>query len=155
MSPRDTFPERALPDLSGESRPLASLWSTGPALILIGHSGCDTTRFALPFVDRVHRRCSPGTSVAAVLQDDPGDARALAERLGLGLPVLLEPSPYTLSAAVGLTTVPTLFHVEAGGRIEGVLEAFRRDELAEIARGLGVAGPLFTPEDHAPALRPG
>jgi hypothetical protein len=153
--PPEFFPSLALPDLAGETRPLANAWASGPALILLGHSGCDTTRFALPFVDRLHRRRGPGTAVAAVLQDEPEAARDLKQRLGLGVPVLLEPPPYALAAALGLSTVPTLFQVAPSGRIEAAVEAFRRDGLERAARRLGVAGPLFTADDRAPELRPG
>lgn len=145
----------SLPDLAGETRPLSATWADGPALILVGHTGCDTTRFTLPFVDRVHRRREPATSVTVVLQDEPEAARELKERLGLDLPVLLEPAPYALAAALRLTTVPTLYQVGPDGRIEAAVEAFQRDGLEQGARRLGVAGPLFTPEDRAPVSRPG
>ena len=155
FEPPGVFPSLALRDLEGGTRSLASTWASGPGLVLVGHSGCDTTRFALPFVDRLHRRRGPGASVAAVLQDEPADARELKERLGLGLPVLLEPPPYPLAAALGLATVPTAFLVAPDGRIEAAVEAFRRDGLERAALRLGVTGPLFTAEDRAPELRPG
>ena len=145
----------ALADLHGGPRPLAGAWSSGPALILIGHGGCDTTRFTLPFVDRLHRRRGPGTAVSVVLQDEPEDARQLKDRLGLDVPLLLEPAPYALAAALGLTVVPTLFQVAPGGRIEAAVEAFQRDGLEQAALRLGVDGPLFTAEDRAPVSRPG
>jgi hypothetical protein len=149
------FPSLTLADLAGGARLVSDLWATGPALLVVGHSGCDTTRLTLPFVDRVHRRRAPGTGVAAVLQDEPGDARELKERLGLDLPVLLEPPPYLLARSLGLTTVPTLYQVSPAGRIEAAVEAFQRDGLEQAARRVGVAGPLFTAEDGAPVSRPG
>ena len=38
------FPELALPDLEGRPRPLSETWRDGPALFLIGHQSCRTTR---------------------------------------------------------------------------------------------------------------
>lgn len=151
FAPPERFPAESLRDLDGVERPLAGAWSGRPALVLVGHSGCDTTRFTLPFVDRLHRA---GGSAIAVLQDSAEDARALKARLGLELPILLEPAPYALAGALDLTTVPTLFQVAPDGRIESAAEAFRRDALDAAAQRLGVASP-FTPRDAAPELRPG
>jgi hypothetical protein len=153
FTPPGSFPDRELADLEGGTRRLGEAWAAGPGLVLLGHSGCDTTRFTLPFVDRLHR--ARGGSVVAVLQDTAEDARELKRRLGLDLTILLEPAPYALAAALGLTTVPTLFQVAPDGRIESVSEAFRRAGLEAAATHLGVTEPVFTSQDHAPELRPG
>ena len=147
-------PSLGLADPAGHVRALSDAWASGPALVLVGHSGCDTTRFTLPYVDRVHRRRTRG-GVAVVLQDDPDAARELVDRLGLDVPVLLEPPPYPLAASLGLTVVPTLLQVGPGGTIEASVEAFQRDALEQAAARLGVAGPLFTADDRAPVVRPG
>jgi hypothetical protein len=148
------FPALSLSDAAGMARPLSDVWASGPALVLVGHSGCDTTRFALPFVDRVHRRRETG-GVAVVLQDEPEAARDLVARLGLDVPVLLEPAPYPLASALGLTVVPTLYQLAPGGGVEASIEAFQREGLERAAARLGVAGPLFTAEDRVPVHRPG
>jgi hypothetical protein len=122
---------------------------------MVGHSECFTTRWTLPFVDRVFRLVPAGAWVVAVLQDDTAAARALIAEQGLGLPVLLEPEPYAFSAALGLETVPSLLLVAETGRIEALSEGFRRSDLETFATRLGVAGPLFTEADQAPILRPG
>jgi peroxiredoxin len=149
------FPALRLPALDGTETALAEAWARGPALVMVGHGDCDTTRFTLPYVERVHRGRANGGSVLAVLQDEPGEARAMAERLGLTLPVLLDRDPYPLGSALGLRMVPVVFLVEAGGRVDRVSEAFRRDDLEGFAARLGLSGPLFRAEDRAPGLRPG
>lgn len=148
------FPPLTLDGLDDRPAPLAAAWAEGEALIAIGHSGCGTTRLALPYVDRLHRRRAPGTRVVAVLQDSSVDARALQEELRLALPLQLEPEPYPLTAALGLTIVPTLFLVGRDGRVTAVCEAFRRAALESLATRWGAA-PLFETTDLAPALRPG
>ncbi|HET9317457.1 MAG TPA: hypothetical protein VFQ51_17830, partial [Vicinamibacteria bacterium] len=70
MTTPGTLPPLRLSDPAGHVRALSDAWASGPALVLVGHSGCDTTRFTLPFVDRVHRRRSRG-GVELVLQDEP------------------------------------------------------------------------------------
>jgi hypothetical protein len=148
-----TFPAIALPGLDGVSRPLADAWGDGGALVAVGHSECRTTLLALPFVDRLHRRLR--SRVLLVLQDEAPAARALVDELDLALPVRLEPDPYPLAAALRLVCVPTFYLVGAGGRLARVSEGFSRVELMALAEGLGLDEPLFTPDDDAPAFRPG
>ena len=153
--PQPRFPSLALADLEGILRPLAAAWAAGEALIAVGHRECRTTREVLPFLDRIHRRRRAGTSVLLVLQDDAQAARALVSELGLDVPVRLEPHPYPLAKAIELGVVPTLFLVERDGAIARLSEGFRRSDLEALAKGLGVAGALFAPDDVAPAFRPG
>jgi hypothetical protein len=148
------FPALSLSGIDGRERPLSEAWQAGPALILVGHSGCDTTRFTLPYLERAHRGHTRGAALA-ILQDEPDDARALMDRLGLTLPVALDRDPYPLVSALALTLVPAVFLIGEGGRVEAVSEAFRRDDLEAFAARLGVPAPFFRPEDKAPALRPG
>lgn len=149
------FPDLDLRDLEGASCRLGEAWARGPALILLGHRNCKTTRETLPLVDRIHARRGPGASVLAVLQDDAQTARGLREQLALGLPIRLEPDPYPLAEALEVTTVPTSFLVARGGGIQAVSEALRRADLEAFAARLGVEGGLFTPEDKVPVLKPG
>lgn len=152
MAPPARFPEAALPDLAGRVAPVADAWAAGAALVAIGHRDCTTTRRTLPYLDRMHRR---GARVLAVLQDDAEAARALAAELSLALPLLLEADPYPLAAALGISSVPTLLLVEPGGSIVAASEGLRRGDLEAFAGRLGLAAPLFAPEDEAPAHKPG
>jgi hypothetical protein len=109
----------------------------------------------LPFLERIQRRRAPGHGVLAVLQDDADTARALARDLGLETPIRIDEDPYPLVAALGLEVVPTLFLISRDGTILQTTEAFHRADLEGYAARLGVEGPLFTPEDKAPAMKPG
>jgi len=156
FQPPHPFPHVSLLDLGGAERPLVTAWAEGPALVVVGHRDCPTSRLALPFVDRIHRRRAPASSVIAILQDDPESARELVHDLDLTLPVRVEAEPYPLSSELDLRTVPTLMLVGTDGRIARAVEGFRRDELEALARELGVAGPLFGEADAGvPARRPG
>jgi hypothetical protein len=156
FQPHHPFPRLSLPDLGGAERPFVTAWSARPALFVIGHRDCVTTRLALPFVDRIHRRRPADASVLAVLQDDAESARALRDDLGLDLPVLLEADPYPVAAELQLRSVPTVLLVGKDGLIVRASEGFRRDDLEVMARAIGVAGPLFTDADAGvPARRPG
>jgi hypothetical protein len=155
LGPPAAFPDVELAGLDGRRAPISEAWARGWALIVVGHSECETTRLALPFIDRIHRRRPPTVTAMAVLQDNATDARALVEELALELPVRLEEDPYPLAAQLGLGTVPTLFLVTPQGQIDAVAEAFRRADLEAFAARLQVPPPLFLPGDDAPALRPG
>jgi hypothetical protein len=91
----------------------------------------------------------------AILQDEVGEARDLIRELQLELPIRLESDPYTLSAAVDLVTVPTIFALSAGGEIAAASEGLSRTDLESFASHLGAQGPLFGPGESVPALRPG
>ncbi len=149
----ERFPALVLPDAEGARHRLGALWESGGALIVAGHTSCPTTRLALPYVDRVGRR-GGSLPVAAILQERPAAARAAAEALSLALPVLLDEPPYAAGDALGLETVPTLFHVDGAGTIVRVVEGFDRDAFADLAAAAGVV-PLFDPDDPAPRQKPG
>ena len=148
------FPDIALPDLDGASRPVlgaAGSWN----LVVIGHSDCGTTRLLVPYLKRMHDRRASGSSVVLVLQDGREEARAFLADLHVDLPVRLEPEPYPLAQELHLETVPTLFLVGPAGLIERGSEGFERAAIEDLAARLGVRPPFFLPEDTAPALRPG
>ncbi len=155
FDPPAPFPALTLARLEGGPFALPEAWSAGPALIVLGHSDCPTTRLSLPFVDRLHRRRPRHVSVVAVLQDTPAAAAALRGEMGLDLPIVLEEEPYPVASALRLRTVPTLFVVGTDGRIARAAEGFRRDHLEAITREIGAEAPLFTPADAGPAHRPG
>ncbi len=148
------MPTAELRDLAGQPWSLASAWTSGEALVLLGHGDCRTTRLTLPCVDLIHRRRLPGTTVVAVLQDHADAARAVCRDLELELPVRLEDDPYALAAALGVNVVPTLFQVAQDGRLTRVIEAFDKRALEALALHFN-GRPLFEPGDAGPDRRPG
>ena len=156
FQPPNPFPRLSLPDLEGSERVFVTAWAHRPAIFLVGHRDCVTTRLTLPFVDRIHRRRPADASVMAILQDDPGSARELRRDLELALPVLVEADPFPVAAELGMRSVPTVFLVGTDGTIVRTSEGFRRDDLEAMAAAVGMVGPLFTEADAGvPARRPG
>ena len=150
------FPTLTLAALEGGERALSSAWEHGPALILLGHGNCDTTRYTLPHVARLRRERRAGTEVLTVLQDDAAAARAvLARAQAEDLQVVLERSPWPLAQALAATTVPTLYLVAQGGRIEAVSEGFSRADVERFAEALGAPQPFFAADAKVAARRPG
>lgn len=149
------FPARRLPGLDGAERDLSEAWRAGPAVLAIGHADCPTSQLTLPFVERLFRRRPPGLHALVILQDEPAVARDLAARLGLTLPVVLEPDPYPLAVDLALRSVPVTWLVGSDGRIRRAIEGFSRDEMERLAAEAGLEGPLFGAEDAVPPRRPG
>ena len=125
------------------------------SVVMVGHSDCETSRLMLRTLERLHRRRTRAVAVAAVLQDEPGDARALAEDLGLTLPLRLDGEPYPLTSPLGLTGVPVTFVLGPDGAVREEIEAFRRADVERLAALLGVPQPVFEPGESVPALQPG
>jgi peroxiredoxin len=155
IAPGAAFPNLTLPTLDGGPCRLADVWSAGPAVLAVGHSECGTTRLALPFVDRIHRRRPPTAGVLAIFQDDEAGAAAFARELDLRLPLALDRKPYEAGEALAIETVPTLYLVGADGRVSRVVEGFDRAAYEEVAREAGLPQPLFTDSDEVPTFRPG
>jgi peroxiredoxin len=151
----EPFPDVLLQDVDGHARRLSEYWSLGPTLVVMGHSGCDTTRFTLPHAERLHSRRAAGASVVVVLQDTPDAARAQQAKYHLTVPILLEADPYPLAAALALEGVPTLYLVGKDGRVQSTSDAFRRAAMEGYADALGVPAPLYGEGEKVPALRPG
>ena len=155
LAPGSPLPDRMLRRVDGGALRLSEAWRSGPALLAVGHGECGTTRLALPFVGRIHRRRGPGAAVLAILQEDPKGARELLFDLHVEMPACLDEDPYPLSTALGIETVPTVILVSPEGRVRRVLEGFKRDGMEALAAEMGASGPLFAPEDDPPLLQPG
>jgi hypothetical protein len=125
------------------------------SVVMVGHSDCETSRLMLRTLDRLNRRRTRPLAVTAVLQDEPAAARALAEDLGLTLPLRLDGDPYALTRPLGLTGVPVTFVLGPDRAVREEIEAFRRADVERLAALLGVPPPVFEPGETAPALRPG
>ena len=125
------------------------------ALVMVGHSDCETSRLMLRALERLHRRRTRAVAVSAVLQDEPGDARALADALGLTLPLRLDVDPHALTAPLGLTGVPVTFVLGPDGAVREEIEAFRRSDVERLGALLGVPAPVFEAGEAVPAFRPG
>ncbi len=156
-------PAFTLPRLSGgvvEFPPTSCAGAPPLSLLVFFKSSCPTCRWALPFFERLHRGAGGSLRVLGVAEDEADDALAFAAALSLTFPIALESEPWPVSAAYGLTTVPTAFLVDAAGTIARISAGFSRDDLLEIAAlaaqstGALPASP-FPEGADVPAFRPG
>jgi peroxiredoxin len=112
---------------------------------------CPTCQTAAPAIERLYRAAPE--RVTAIGQDPPEQLEDFGRRYGASFPAMSDGSPYPMSEAYGLRTVPTLF-VLREGRIAEVVESWDRDGWNRAAAGL-VGGPVSEDGDGLPPFRPG
>lgn len=156
LEPGATFPEIALETESGA--PFVP--PRTEAVYGFFKTTCPTSELAWPHFERISRIGAGGLPVFAVSQDDREETAKFYEKLGISLETLYDPPPWTASAALGLTNVPTFFLVGGNGRIRKTIVGFQRSRLEQIAgRAAMLSGRppvrLFSIGDHIPLIVPG
>lgn len=161
LEPGKKAPSFELKALGDKAHSLAELKDGELALLVFFHSECPVCQFTIPFVDKLAREVrSPRAKVWGIEQDPEGEAKDFVRRKNLKMTVLIEDEPYPVSNSYGITNVPTLFLIDAGGQIRKTSVGFARDEIseiaAELARAAGVKPPaLFVGRSDVPAFKPG
>ena len=146
-------PDIQLPDLNGRPWTLAEALQNGPVILAFFKISCPTCQLTFPFLQRL-ADAAPSTLLIAVSQDDASATREFQEHFGVSLPTLLDtPRTYPASNAYQITSVPSLFVVEPGGKISFAIEGFSKAAIEQLGARFG--GSPFRETDHVPALRPG
>jgi len=146
-------PDIQLPDLNGHDWNLAQALKNGPVILAFFKISCPTCQMTFPFLQRL-ADAAPSTLLIAVSQDDASATREFHDRFGVSMPTLLDtPRTYPASNAYQITSVPSLFVVEPGGKISFAVEGFSKAAIEKLGERFG-ASP-FRESDHVPALRPG
>lgn len=154
-------PPFSLPDLDGRAVALADLLALGPVWLIFYKQSCPTCGLALPFLRRLFDAAPDlDGSVVLVAQDTPEDAREYIAGIGHPGPVLIDPDPWSVSAAYGLRAVPSHVFIEMSGVIAAAGEGFERAAWEALAQNLAARSGapefrLFRETDDIPALRPG
>jgi peroxiredoxin len=125
----------------------------GPALLAFFKVSCPVCQFTFPFLERLAG--SGSLRVFGVSQDDAKATGRFAKEFGVTFPMLLdqESAGYAASNAYGITTVPSLFLVEAGGAVAVSSEGFVKRDLEQLGRRAGVE--VFRPDDYVPEWKAG
>jgi peroxiredoxin len=111
-----TAPEFSLPSVAGDPVRLSDLHADGPALLLFVSEECPTCLLTLRrLAPLVSELTEAGVSVAAVFEDPLEVAARMARRTGFDGVVLAEPSPYEVSRAYALESLPTVVLVDRDG----------------------------------------
>ncbi len=153
-------PDFELRDIHGNSHSLGREIANGTAILVFYKADCPTSQLTLPYIQKIFAATgeTDGCTLWAISQDELNETREFAA--GFGFTFLMDEHPYPVSSAYGLTNVPSIFIVEAGGLISLSDFGFSKATLDEVSRRMAkCAGrppvQLFRPDDGLPATRPG
>jgi len=131
-----------------------------PIVLVFFKTTCPTCMMAFPYIERLYQAYGQaGVTVWGLSQDPLDDSLAFAHDFGATFPILLD-TTWGVSEVYGLDTVPTVFLIDAAGRIAFTSVGLNKDELNQMARlaaeGLGVSPVTVAPlDDGKPAFAPG
>jgi peroxiredoxin len=161
LEPGSLAPSFTLKGLDGKPYSLRDLLERGPVVLAFFKISCPVCQFTFPFLQRIFERyAGDDVSVIGVSQDDPRSTKEFNQEFGVTFPTLIDDQGYPVSNAYGLTTVPTIFWIDTGGRIKISGAGFSKNDLATIAKELAQhrklsATPLFGPDEVVPDSKPG
>src|SRR5262245_22080270 len=138
--------------------PEAAVGGDGPHAVVFYKVTCPVCQMAAPKL-RALEEAYPGR-VIAVGQDPPSRLEAFDREFGLGIPSITDDTPYRLSDAFGIEVVPSVFVLDAGGRVQDVVESWDREGLNRASKRLAELtglpyAPVSDPADGLPSFRPG
>ncbi len=155
-------PDFTLPSDDGKKTfALKGLLDGKGAVLAFFKTECPTCQLEFPFVERMAKALA-GTGVHLVgIGQNPGkEIGSFRRAFGITLPVATDLAPYAVSAAYGLTVVPTLFLLDPKGTIRRMEVGFSKENLESFLRDAcamaGTKSPgLFLPTDEVPPMQPG
>jgi len=124
--------------LDGGESALGELIAGGPLLLAFFKVSCPVCQMTLPYLERL--AVPGGLRIYAVSQNDAEDTRSFNRHFGIRLPMLLdsEEEDFPASNAFGISSVPTLFWIEADGTVGRVIEGWQKKQIEWLAEKAGV-----------------
>ena len=124
----------------------------GPVVLVFFKVSCPTCQFALPYLERLAKG---GLRFVAISQDKAEATIRLRQKLGITFETWLDRGDlgYPASNAFGLTNVPSIFLVEADGRISFSTMGFSKRDFEVLGERAGV--PPFGPGEQVPEWKSG
>lgn len=157
----NSAPNFSLNGIDGKSYSLSSLLQKGPVVAAFFKISCPVCQFTAPFLERLFRRYGrDGVSFLGLSQDDAKASAKFAAQYGVTFPIAVDAKGYPASNAYGLTMVPTVFLIDKDGTVKVSSMGFAKQDLETIAAELAgrqkiAPAPLFSPDEHIPAQKPG
>jgi peroxiredoxin len=156
-------PEFSLKGIDGKIYSLEELRRKGPVLTAFFKISCPVCQFTFPFLQRLYERYgSDDVTFLGISQDDAKATAGFAKQYGITFPIALDEKEkgYPASNAYGLTNVPTIFLIDADGKVSISSMGFVKNDLEQIAAQLAerrkiAPAALFRANESVPANRPG
>ncbi len=161
LIPGASAPDFKLPLIGAGEFSLRQALAKGPVVLVFFKVSCPICQYSLPFFDRLaHALEKTGVSVVAVSQDDERNTLQFMRTFGVGFPIARDNEHgCAVSAAYGLTNVPTAFEITSDGKIAASIVGWSKAEVEQIyARYLdhdAAAPPLFKAGEQVADFRPG
>lgn len=150
-------PAFSLTDLDGNWR----RFGVGkPTLLVFFETDCPTCRLTFPYLNKLAKAINPDSAeIIAISQDNESATREFVRQMQVGFPVLMD-RDLSVSRLYDPVAVPTLFLMDAAGKVAATQIAFDKSELNAIAAKLcRMSGrePIVIAEDFdgAPQTKPG
>jgi hypothetical protein len=135
-------PEFTLPRIDGPPVSLQELLTRGPQVLVFAHGDCPTSALAL----RRLAELGDGADITCIFEEPPETAARLARRVHLPFTVLSEPTPYDVSRAFGVETVPTAIRIDEGAGIVDTVVGWDAEAYARLLdRPVSREAPLQKP----------
>ena len=153
LDPGSQAPEFRLRRLEGGEGRLADWTARGRVLLVFFKATCPVCQLTLPFLERLHG--AGALAICGISQNDESDTREFNNYFGITFPTLLdsEDEGFAASNAYGISSVPSMFLVEAGGEVARVIEGWSRMDMEALGAAAGTT--LFGAEDNVPAWKAG
>jgi len=153
-------PGFSLKALDNKEHKLEKLLERGPVVAAFFKISCPVCQFTFPFLERLYQRYGGGATFLGISQDDEGATKKFAREYGVTFPMVMDDGGYPASNAYGLTSVPTIFLIDADGTVKISCEGFERKALENIGRELSekrriALAPLFRTDEVIPDSKPG
>lgn len=119
------------------------------ALLVFFEADCPTCQITLPYLNAL----KDSVQIVGISQDDEPATQQFIAQLGIGFPVEIDRDLH-VSRAFDPQSVPSLFLLDEGGRVQRTVVGFDKASLNELAAAVGHSA--IAPEhDGAPAWKPG
>jgi peroxiredoxin len=134
----------------GQTVPSVLGYTPGKAALLVFfEADCPTCQITLPYLNAL----KDSVQILGISQDEEPATQQFIAQLGIGFPVEID-RDLTVSRAFDPPSVPSLFLLDEGGRVQRTVVGFDKASLNELAAAVGHSA--IAPEhDGAPAWKPG
>lgn len=156
LRPGSQAPSFSLSELDGE---VCQLGLNKPALLVFFETDCPTCQLTIPYINRLAQALDGKAEVIGISQDGEAATRELVERAPIKFTVVLD-RDLSASREYDPQAVPTLYLIDASGKIARTSVAFDKAELNAIAADMlnSVGAEPFElagRRDGAPETKPG
>jgi peroxiredoxin len=161
LVPAVSAPNFKLPLIGGGEFSLQQALAKGSVVLVFFKISCPVCQYSLPYFHRLAQALDgKGVSIVAISQDDEENTLRFMRTYGVGFRTARDDEHgYAVSAAYGLTNVPTVFEITSDGKIAASIVGWSKAEVEEIyARYLdrdAAKLPLFKSGEQIADFRPG